>query len=745
MSSIPESDLRLRSLLEAEVSKRVYAAKLTKLTRRVDRLENSAIKRLLSLLQELQREIRRELSETPEERFRAEHLRTILSIVNDRIADYSARLERAMNEELEEFYHQGSNDFDEMLEVQGIKAPMFGLPRDVLEIAQGFSADLISNITDDLRNRINRVLRLGILRGDPPFKIMREIGARIDRGVFRTPMQRAEAVARTELLRMYSLGHWARMQSTAEYVPGLKKRWVSAHDPRVRPSHARADGQIVPWDKPFLVGGHKAMYPRDPRLPPEESVNCRCVMVPVITEEELRRIAPTTMVTPEVRKEVVEPSAFEKLGVSERAFKRNGEAEAFTEGSALEGFRMQLLRKEDPEGEFIEANFKISREHYSRICNELRKTSFTKLEERGIHLGTMRFEPFQRKGGRYVRADGEDLFSVPSFVRETDYYRLEIPIGEPLEFEGERFFSAGSRALDGFVRLRVRGGLRDAERALKEVAKEFNLPDLLKAPTRRDLEKAKMLKLLWQEDPEGWRKLKGYHPSKVSMKRLKEHFDRSPELREKLSRMELMDLKGYRTFILKGREAELREKGAIAISHELSNPEDVVSIIQNDFLSTFERLKRGLPMTGKSPKADLRSGGADHVFFRIITSGTSDRRGKPRYSVFLVYDLKPLERTDWWIYPSDKFGTTREELFFKRASVTKTIEILNRNWWPGNEIMIRNRVPASQLRFILVRKGGRKRMEELLKDAGIKRVGSRPISQVIREFESWEDFKEAFR
>ena len=742
MSYIAELNPNWRRFLEAEVSRRVYTAKLTRLTRQVGKLEGSALKRLLSLLKELQSEIRRELSETPEERFRAEHLRSLLAVVNDMISDYSVRLQSVMNKELERFYHRGSNDFDEMLEVQGIKAPMFGLPRDVLEIAQGFSADLISGITDDLRNRINRILRLGILRGDSPFKIMREIGARIDRGPFKTVAQRAETVARTELLRIYSLGHWARMQSTAEYIPSLRKRWVSSRDPRVRPSHAKADGQTVPWDKPFIIGGHKAMYPRDPRLPPEESINCRCLMIPVITEEELERLSPTTMITPEVRREIAEPTLLEKLGVSERTFKRKGEAEVFTEGSALEGFRMQLLRKQDEEGEFIEVNFKISRESFMRISKRLRKTSVFELEERGWKTGTMWFERFQKEGGKFIKIPESPPYGIPSFVKKTEYYTFEIPIGQPLRYRGVELYHAGDRTLDGFLRLRVRGGFRDVEKALREIQRELKLPNLLRPPSRRDLEKAKRLRLLWQEDPTGWWELGGYHPTKVSFKKLDAYFEAHPELKEKLDRMELLDLKGYKTFVVRGREAELRKAGALGFFHEMNNPFDLPSIVESDFLSSFERLKRGIISQGKSPFADIRSGGADQIFFRLLTE---DTKYSPFHTLYVLYDLKPLERTDWWIYPRDLYGTVRETQFFERQPVIEVIQELARKWRPDNEIMMRSRVLSKEIKAVMVRKGDLDRVKDALKEAGIERIGGRPLEEVLKEYESWEDFKEALK
>ena len=57
-----------------------------------------------------------------------------------------------------------------------------------------------------------------------------------------------------------------------------KKTWVSMHDNRVRDTHIQADGQTVPVDEPFTLGGGLLMYPTDQSLGVSfsEVVNCRC-------------------------------------------------------------------------------------------------------------------------------------------------------------------------------------------------------------------------------------------------------------------------------------------------------------------------------------------------------------------------------------------------------------------------------------------------------------------------------------
>jgi len=57
------------------------------------------------------------------------------------------------------------------------------------------------------------------------------------------------------------------------------KMWVTRHDERVREEHAEADGQVVPVDEPFYVGGYPMKHPGDRSAPVHLTINCRCIVV----------------------------------------------------------------------------------------------------------------------------------------------------------------------------------------------------------------------------------------------------------------------------------------------------------------------------------------------------------------------------------------------------------------------------------------------------------------------------------
>lgn len=118
--------------------------------------------------------------------------------------------------------------------------------------------------------------------------IVREVLDLSTEGGFEAWNTRADRIARTETNRIVNAGTMqaARMehQVTGER---LRKVWVATTDPRTRDEHFAADGQTVPLDGKFLIGGHEADYPGDPNLPPHLSINCRCTTLLLGEDEPL--------------------------------------------------------------------------------------------------------------------------------------------------------------------------------------------------------------------------------------------------------------------------------------------------------------------------------------------------------------------------------------------------------------------------------------------------------------------------
>lgn len=56
------------------------------------------------------------------------------------------------------------------------------------------------------------------------------------------------------------------------------KTWLATEDEKTRDTHAEADGQTIPIDDQFEVGGEFCDYPGDPALSDAEACNCRCTL-----------------------------------------------------------------------------------------------------------------------------------------------------------------------------------------------------------------------------------------------------------------------------------------------------------------------------------------------------------------------------------------------------------------------------------------------------------------------------------
>jgi len=99
----------------------------------------------------------------------------------------------------------------------------------------------------------------------------------------RMPAYRREMIARTETVRSSNAGSEALYRSWGTQM----KEWYSTPDARTRDAHriGTAWGDpplVVPINQAFPVGGEYLMYPGDPSGSPEQTVNCRCTVLPVM-------------------------------------------------------------------------------------------------------------------------------------------------------------------------------------------------------------------------------------------------------------------------------------------------------------------------------------------------------------------------------------------------------------------------------------------------------------------------------
>lgn len=155
-------------------------------------------------------------------------------------------------------------------------------------------AQWVANARDELKNldpnyltrklrdkRFDSSVKKAIADGKPlPVKL---IDNAINRMQAITEKKRGNDIARTESITALRAGQFESINQAVDTGEvdrnDVVKEWDdSGNDGRTRDTHRRADGQVVPVDQPFIVGGDRLMYPGDPRGSAKETINCRCSM-----------------------------------------------------------------------------------------------------------------------------------------------------------------------------------------------------------------------------------------------------------------------------------------------------------------------------------------------------------------------------------------------------------------------------------------------------------------------------------
>lgn len=270
-------------------TKQQYISELNAIAERYGALEDTTIKRMLSMVKELRTQIAGEIVnvETWEDFRRRELERNLQRL----IAEFQQRLGLEIGQAVQLTFEYGGESVAQPMAAIGIEQAFFQPNTALLNTMLDFSAKLVQDIGDNTRTAINQQVRLAALGQKTPTKAMQDItqtlGIQARTGVWKKrhdPVQgiaaRAETTLRTELQRVFNLSTYSQQQASAERIPGLTKSWVATGDIRTRVSHLRAHMKYkanpIPIAEPFIVGGAKLFYPLDPNGPPGETINCRC-------------------------------------------------------------------------------------------------------------------------------------------------------------------------------------------------------------------------------------------------------------------------------------------------------------------------------------------------------------------------------------------------------------------------------------------------------------------------------------
>jgi hypothetical protein len=154
----------------------------------------------------------------------------------------------------------------------------------------------LSAVPDEVFGLVSHVIDAATVNGASIPDVTAQVQALLDDTDMQTWKNRARTVARTEVVGAYNGGLHDAFAMIADNDPGTEyvHRWLATEDSRTRPDHVEADGQVQPWNQPFIIGaregdnphaGYRMMFPHDPAGPPHEVINCRCVELLEIKNE----------------------------------------------------------------------------------------------------------------------------------------------------------------------------------------------------------------------------------------------------------------------------------------------------------------------------------------------------------------------------------------------------------------------------------------------------------------------------
>lgn len=140
------------------------------------------------------------------------------------------------------------------------------------------------------RARVRRAVTQALIKGESYNKMARAVKTALS-----SSLSDALRIARTEAHRAQMDGSVAAFDRAEKQGVKVRRLWVATKDERTRDTHRALDQEpAVEKDGEYgwYVGGTWATKPGDERLPPEEVINCRCVVTEEVEglEPELIRV-----------------------------------------------------------------------------------------------------------------------------------------------------------------------------------------------------------------------------------------------------------------------------------------------------------------------------------------------------------------------------------------------------------------------------------------------------------------------
>jgi hypothetical protein len=257
------------------------SAAIKKVLKEKDKGIASGTGSMLAILKDLHKQVMAEMGKAALGSWDAYHLHQVLDAIEYQMANFTLKSKAELAGLLKEAWGYGKDLVDAPLAATEIHMGAHHLSTSVLDTMTDYANDYLQNLFHDAWYKVKGEITLGVVGGKTPQAVADAIGTTIETGRFKSIRGRAETITSNEMGTVFSKATQLRMEQATGQVPGLEKQWLHAGHPRKpRLPHLIADQVHVPVNQPFIIGGVKMMFPRDPAAPLIETINCGCDHVP---------------------------------------------------------------------------------------------------------------------------------------------------------------------------------------------------------------------------------------------------------------------------------------------------------------------------------------------------------------------------------------------------------------------------------------------------------------------------------
>lgn len=245
-----------------------------------------ALRQVEKILREGQGRVRAEIADSNLSDFQSWQLPNLTKSIEIALGDVGSILGNAASDAAEEGFQIGVDLVDAPLKAGGISiiGRMPDLDLRQLSAIRAFMVDRMKDISTEAASKIKTEIGVIMIGGQTPGQAIDNVAA-----IIKGSRGRALGVVRTNMGSAFSMATQERQTQAREHLPGLKKQWRRSGKVYSRQAHDMADGQIVDVDQPFIVNGIEMMYPRDPKAPIKEVINCGCVQLPFMEHWDVRQ------------------------------------------------------------------------------------------------------------------------------------------------------------------------------------------------------------------------------------------------------------------------------------------------------------------------------------------------------------------------------------------------------------------------------------------------------------------------